>query len=82
MDDRVSDAISNIFFSPFRPASILRNLRVEFNIYFIEAFDEYMSKTLKPTIEEVPHPPEPMRKKLMRGCLTYFNEHVCKRADM
>ena len=51
MDERVADAVANIFYSPFRPASILKNLRVEFNIYFIEGFDEYMSKKLKPNIE-------------------------------
>jgi len=43
MDAKLYAAISNIFYSPFRPAPILQNMVVESNIFNIDYFSKYLN---------------------------------------
>ena len=38
IDELLDEAISNVFYSPFRPAPILENFKMEFNILKIDSF--------------------------------------------
>ena len=38
IDDLLKEAIQNVYYSPFRPAPILENFRMEFNILQINSF--------------------------------------------
>ena len=42
MDQKILAGIQDAFCSPFRPAEILRNMRVEFNIWRMNAFQSYL----------------------------------------
>ena len=79
MDKLLLEAISNLFCSPFRPAAILKQLRIEFNIFKINDFKTSLQSLLpqEPTVYE--HNPDYIRDKLMPGMLKYFNEHVVDR---
>jgi len=42
MDEKLYAAMSNIFYSPLRPAPILQNMMVEANIFNIDHFSKYL----------------------------------------
>ena len=42
MDDLLIDAISSLYYSPFRPAPILETFKMEFNVLFIDEFRTYL----------------------------------------
>ena len=47
MTELLDEAISNNYYSPFRPAPILENFQMEFNILKIDSFKPYL-QGLKP----------------------------------
>ena len=46
MDELLLEAITHMFHSPFRPAHILKQLRMEFNIFKITAFHPFLQGLL------------------------------------
>ena len=46
MDKLLLEAISHLFCSPFRPAAILKELRIEFNIFKINDFKQFLHSLL------------------------------------
>ena len=42
MTELLDEAISNAYYSPFRPAPILENFQMEFNILKIDSFKTYL----------------------------------------
>lgn len=74
IDGLLIEAISNMYYSPFRPAPILENFKMEFNILKIDSFQDYL-KSLQPegTID-VTYNLGHYRSKLLKGMLDFFNE--------
>lgn len=81
MDTKMYAAISNIFYSPFRPAPILQNMIVEPNIFKIDSFSRYLKELFdENSITRLDHQFSLIRKKFLRQALVYFNEVVVRRA--
>ena len=81
MDELLLEAISHLFCSPFRPAHILKQLRMEFNIFKINDFQEFLHSLLPAEPIELPCDLDFKRDKLRRGMLAYFNTHVINRVS-
>ena len=79
MDKLLLEAISHLFCSPFRPAAILKQLRIEFNIFKVNDFKQFLNSLLPQEPIALDFDPEYIRDKLMRGMLDYFNKHVVDR---
>jgi len=80
MDEKLLDAISNLFCSPFNPAPILENLRMELNIFNISYFEHVIQKDIADSRTTLLFEPKPLAKKLLRGCLDFFNENVVRKS--
>ena len=81
MDEMLKQAISSRHYSPFRPAPILANFQMEFNILFIPSFRKYL-KTLRPqSLAKVTHDFRYYRSKLLGGMIRYFNKLVGQRHE-
>ena len=76
MDELMLEAIGHLFHSPFRPAPILAQLRMEFNIFKIDHFREWLHGLLPVGGIELPFDLDFKRSKLRRGMLVHFNNHV------
>lgn len=82
MDKKLYSAISNLFYSPFRPAPILQNMMVEFNIFKIDYFNNYILDLFaENSITKLEFNPKELKKKFMWQALNHFNEFVVKRAE-
>ena len=74
MSDLLQEAISNWCYSPFKPAPILENFKMEFNILKIDAFHDYLETMLTTEIVKLSSEFCFYRSKLMAGMLRIFNE--------
>ena len=81
IDALLDEAISNVYYSPFRPAPILQNFKMEFNILKIDSFQRYIKSLLPDKLMSVDHDLRFYRSKLMKGMLDFFNDQVVKRYD-
>ena len=79
MDKLLLEAISHLFCSPFRPAAILKELRIEFNIFKINDFKQFLHSLLPQEPIMFDFDSDFIRDKLMPGMLHYFNKHVVDR---
>ena len=81
MDELLLEAISHLFHSPFRPAHILKQLRMEFNIFKINDFQSFLHSLLPEQPIELPFDSDYKRTKLRRGMLHYFNTRVINKVS-
>ena len=81
MSDLLKEAISNWYWSPFKPAPILENFKMEFNILRIEAFHELLSSLRTTEIVKLKSDFCFYRSRLMRGMLALFNHQARSRYD-
>jgi hypothetical protein len=81
MDDLLKDAISSLYYTPFKPAPILETFKMEFNVLFIDEFRKYLKSLRSNKVTFVDHEFEYCRTKLMHGMLAHFNKIAISRTD-
>ena len=71
-----------MFHSPFRPAPILRCLRMEFNVLYINSFSKFYDRMIKKSEPpEMPLKIDFIRDKLFQATLDVFNQKQVKRDE-
>ena len=81
MSDLLKEAISNWYWSPFKPAPILENFKMEFNILRVDAFYELLNGLRTTEIVKLKSDFCFYRSRLMRGMLALFNHQARSRYD-
>mmetsp|Transcript_35341 Transcript_35341/g.46508 ORF Transcript_35341/g.46508 Transcript_35341/m.46508 type:complete len:83 (+) Transcript_35341:51-299(+) len=81
MTDLLKEAVSNWYWSPFKPAPILENFKMEFNILRIDAFYEHLDSLRTTQIVKLKSDFCFYRSRLMRGMLRMFNTQARTRYD-
>ena len=69
IDALLTEAISNMYFSPFRPAPILQNFKMEFNILKIDSFQNYFARFKSQGSIDIDYNLGHYRSKLLKGML-------------
>lgn len=82
MDELLKEAIASTFHSPFKPAEILQNLRMEFNIMNIKKFRRNLEAINPENIVTLVEEDDWIRSRLLQGTVDYFNEKVASRNDV
>lgn len=73
IDDLLKEAIGNVFTTPFNPAPILENFRMEFNIIRIPSYRRSLRKLRSEKIKKMPYKPDFYRAKMLKGAMDFFN---------
>ena len=81
IDDLLKEAIANVFKSPFYPAPILENFRMEFNIVKIPVYRRALRKLCSEKTKKIPHDFDFYRSKMLKGAMAFFNDKVVNRKE-